>query len=264
MLFRSPTASINNHNFIIEQILADRANVGTTTSRNNTNLTDYDVESMYWQQRDVNTEKTLTAYHKYAGSSVTSPTTVDYIINADDIYSGTANSYIFARRLYSDSSYGGGATTGGSFYPNNYYSNNSDFYVGGWSIESNTSSPWYSTYAPIGATSLMSNVEVAFAGGSGTEKTILILQSGKSGNLTADQQSYYYKITTPKYRTKYGKNDQYVLQFKGANKKSITLAYDDTSFPSTLEPKKARVGSGDTYYLNYDPDDTSKIGRAHV
>jgi hypothetical protein len=159
--------------------------------------------------------------------------------------------------LYSDSSYGGGATTGGTFYPINYFTSNTDFYVGGWSVESNTSSQWYTTYTPIGSTSLIQDVEVAFAGGGGTEKTILVLQPTKSGNLTAEQQSFYYKITTPTYRTKYGRNDQYVLQFKGANKKAITLAYD-TSFPSTLAPKRVRVGSGSTYFLNYDPDSTSR------
>jgi hypothetical protein len=252
-----------NYNFIAEQILRDRINVGTATSRNNTNLSSYDVDSLYWQQKEYqpinsNQGTVLTSFNKYiAGTSVTGHTTVDFIVDSSSIYSGTGNSYLYMKRLYSDSSYGGGATTGGTFYPNNYYTSSSDFYVGGWSVESNTSSQWYSTYCPIGSTSLIQDVEVAFAGGGGTEKTILVLQPTKSGNLTADQQSLYYKGTTPVYRTKYGKNDQYVLQFKGANKKSITLAYD-TSFPSTLTPKRVRVGSGSTYFLNYDPDLTSR------
>jgi len=255
---QDPTSQLINYNFVAEQILSDRANVETTAARNNTNLSSYDVDNMYWQQKDYNTGSLLSAYNKYiAGTSVTGHTTVDFIVNSSNIYSGTGNSYIYMKRLYSDSSYGGGATTGGTFYPNNYYTSTSDFYVGGWSVESNTSSPWYSTYNPIGSTSLIEDVEVAFAGGSGVEKTILVLQPTKSGNLTSEQQSLYYKITTPVYRTKYGKNDQYVLQFKGANKKSITLAYD-SSFPSTLEPKRVRVGSGSTYFLNYDPDFTSR------
>lgn len=252
-----PTSDLINHNFVAEQILSDRANVGTAAARNNTNLSSYDVDSLYWQQKDWNTGSLFSAYNKYiAGTSITGHTTVDFIVNSDNIYSATGNSYIYMKRLYSDSSYGGGATTGGTFYPNNYYTSTSDFYVGGWSVESNTSSPWYSTYNPIGSTSLIEDVEVAFAGGSGVEKTILVLQK-KSGNLTAEQTSLYYKIATPVYRTKYGRNDQYVLQFKGANKKSITLAYD-SSFPSTLEPKRVRVGSGSTYFLNYDPDFTSR------
>ena len=249
--------SLINHNFIIEQILSDRDNVGTATSRNNTNLSSYDVESIYWQQKDNNTNKVLTAFNKYiAGTSVTGNTTVDFIVNSNLLYSGTANSYIYSRRLYSDSTFGGGATTGGTFYPQS--PGTPVFYVGGWSIESNTSNPWYATYAPIGSTSLISDVEVAYANGSGTEKTILILQPTKTGNLTSDQQSLYYKGATPVYRTKYGKNDQYVLQFKGANKKGITLSYDNVSFPSTLAPKRVRVGSGSTYFLNYDPDLTSR------
>jgi hypothetical protein len=253
------TNEIINYNFIAEQILSDRANVGTATSRNNTNLSSYDVDSLYWQQKDWNTGTVLTAFNKYiAGTSVTGHTTVDFIVNSSNIYSGTGNSYLYVKRLYSDSSYGGGATTGGTFYPNNYFTSSNDFYVGGWSVESNTSSPWYSTYSPIGSTSLISDVEVAYANGSGTEKTILILQPTKTGNLTTDQQSLYYKGSTPVYRTKYGKNDQYVLQFKGANKKDITLSYDNVSFPSTLAPKRVRVGSGSTYFLNYDPDLTSR------
>ena len=249
--------SLINHNFIIEQILSDRDNVGTATSRNNTNLSSYDVESIYWQQKDNNTNKVLTAFNRYiAGTSVTGNTTVDFIVNSNLLYSGTANSYIYSRRLYSDSTFGGGATTGGTFYPQS--PGTPVFYVGGWSIESNTSNPWYSTYTPIGSTSLISDVEVAYANGSGTEKTILILQPTKTGNLTTDQQSLYYKGSTPVYRTKYGKNDQYVLQFKGANKKGITLSYDNVSFPSTLSPKRVRVGSGSTYFLNYDPDLTSR------
>ena len=249
--------SLINHNFIIEQILSDRDNVGTATSRNNTNLSSYDVESIYWQQKDNNTNKVLTAFNKYiAGTSVTGNTTVDFIVNSNLLFSGTANSYIYSRRLYSDSTFGGGATTGGTFYPES--PGTPVFYVGGWSIESNTSNPWYATYTPIGSTSLISDVEVAYANGSGTEKTILILQPTKTGNLTTDQQSLYYKGSTPVYRTKYGKNDQYVLQFKGANKKGITLSYDNVSFPSTLAPKRVRVGSGSTYFLNYDPDLTSR------
>ena len=249
--------SLINHNFIIEQILSDRDNVGTATSRNNTNLSSYDVESIYWQQKDNNTNKVLTAFNKYiSGTSVTGYTTVDFIVNSNLVYSGTANSYIYSRRLYSNSTFGGGATTGGTFYPES--PGTPVFYVGGWSIESNTSNPWYTTYTPIGSTSLISDVEVAYANGSGTEKTILILQPTKTGNLTTDQQSLYYKGSTPVYRTKYGKNDQYVLQFKGANKKGITLSYDNVSFPSTLAPKRVRVGSGSTYFLNYDPDLTSR------
>jgi len=259
---QTQTNELINYNFISEQILTDRVNVGTATSRNNTNLTSYDVDARYWQQKNRNTETVLTAFNKYitpgtAGTTTLGKTTVDFIVNSSSIYSGTGNSYLYAKRLYSDSSYGGGATTGGTFYPNNYFTSNTDFYVGGWSVESNTSSQWYTTYCPIGSTSLIQDVEVAFAGGGGTEKTILVLQPTKSGNLTAEQQSLYYKITTPTYRTKYGKNDQYVLQFKGANKKSITLAYD-ASFPSTLVPKRVRVGSGSTYFLNYDPDLTSR------
>ena len=254
----TPNSDLINYNFISEQILTDRVNVGTGLSRNNTNLSSYDVDARYWQQKNSNTGTVLTAFNQYiAGTSVTGRTTVDFIVNSSSIYSGTGNSYLYIKRLYSDSSYGGGATTGGTFYPNNYFTSNTDFYVGGWSVESNTSSQWYTTYAPIGSTSLIQDVEVAFAGGGGTEKTILVLQPTKSGNLTAEQQSFYYKVTTPTYRTKYGKNDQYVLQFKGANKKSITLAYD-TSFPSTLAPKRVRVGSGSTYFLNYDPDLTSR------
>jgi hypothetical protein len=254
----NPTSDLINYNFISEQILTDRVNVGTGLSRNNTNLSSYDVDARYWQQKNSNTGTVLTAFNQYiAGTSVTGRTTVDFIVNSSIIYSGTGNSYLYMKRLYSDSSYGGGATTGGTFYPNNYFTSNTDFYVGGWSVESNTSSQWYTTYTPIGSTSLIQDVEVAFAGGGGTEKTILVLQPTKSGNLTAEQQSFYYKITTPTYRTKYGRNDQYVLQFKGANKKSITLAYD-TSFPSTLAPKRVRVGSGSTYFLNYDPDLTSR------
>jgi hypothetical protein len=249
--------SLINHNFIIEQILSDRVNVGTATSRNNTNLSSYDVESIYWQQKDNNTNKVLTAFNKYiSGTSVTGYTTVDFIVNSNLVYSGTANSYIYSRRLYSNSTFGGGATTGGTFYPES--PGTPVFYVGGWSIESNTSNPWYATYTPIGSTSLISDVEVAYANGSGTEKTILILQPTKTGNLTTDQQSLYYKGSTPVYRTKYGKNDQYVLQFKGANKKGITLSYDNVSFPSTLAPKRVRVGSGSTYFLNYDPNLTSR------
>ena len=254
----NPTSDLINYNFISEQILSDRVNVGTGLSRNNTNLSSYDVDARYWQQKNSNTGTVLTAFNQYiAGTSVTGRTTVDFIVNSSSIYSGTGNSYLYIKRLYSDSSYGGGATTGGTFYPNNYFTSNTDFYVGGWSVESNTSSQWYTTYTPIGSTSLIQDVEVAYAGGGGTEKTILVLQPTKSGNLSADQQSFYYKITTPTYRTRYGKNDQYVLQFKGANKKSITLAYD-TSFPSTLAPKRVRVGSGSTYFLNFDPDLTSR------
>jgi hypothetical protein len=254
----TPTSDLINYNFISEQILTDRVNVGTGLSRNNTNLSSYDVDARYWQQKNSNTGTVLTAFNQYiAGTSITGRTTVDFIVNSSSIYSGTGNSYLYMKRLYSDSSYGGGATTGGTFYPQNYFTSNTDFYVGGWSVESNTYSQWYTTYAPIGSTSLIQDVEVAFAGGGGTEKTILVLQPTKSGNLTAEQQSFYYKVTTPTYRTKYGKNDQYVLQFKGANKKSITLAYD-TSFPSTLSPKRVRVGSGSTYFLNYDPDLTSR------
>ena len=253
-----PTTDLINYNFIAEQILSDRANVATTSTRNNTNLSNYDVEAMYWQQKDSNTGSLLSAYNKYiAGTSVTGHTTVDFIVNSSNIYSGTANSYLFTRRLYSESSYSSVNTSNGTFYPSNPFASISDFYVGAWSVESNTSSPWYTTYCPIGSTSLIENVEVAYANGGGTEKTILVLQPSKSGNLTADQQSFYNKISTPVYRTKYGKNDQYVLQFKGANKKSITLSYD-TSFPSTLQPKRVRVGSGSTYFLNYDPDLTSR------
>ena len=249
-----PTSELINYNFIAEQILSDRANVGTAAARNNTNLASYDVDARYWQQKDYNTGSLLSAYNKYiAGTSVTGHTTVDYIVNSSNIYSGTGNSYIYVKRLYSDSSYGGGATTGGIFYPINYFISSSDFYVGGWSVESNTSSQWYSTYKPIGSTSLIQAVETIYAGGAGAESKILILQSTKSGNLTADQQSLYYKVTTPIYRTKYGKNDQYVLQFKGPAKKTITLTYD-TSFPSTLAPKRVRVGSGSTYFLNFDPE----------
>ena len=252
------SSTLKNHNFIAEQILVDRENVGTATSRNNTNLSSYDVDSLYWQQKDWNTNTELTAFNKYiAGTSVTGHTTVDFIVNSSNIYSGTGNSYLYVKRLYSDSSYGGGATTGGTFYPNNYFTSNTDFYVGGWSIESNTTSQWYSTYCPIGSTSLIQDVEVAYANGGGTEKTILVLQPTKSGNLTTDQQSFYYKGTTPVYRTRYGKNDQFVLQFKGAKDKSLSLAYD-SSFPSTLAPKRVRVGSGSTYFLNYDPDLTSR------
>ena len=249
-----------NYNFISEQILSDRTNVGTATSRNNSNLSDYDVNELYWQQKDSNTSVVLTAFNKYVATGTTTMkgnTTVDFIVNSSNVYSGTGNSYLYMKRLYSDSSYGGGATTGGTFYPTNYFTSSSDFYVGGWSVESNTTSQWYSTYYPIGSTSLIQDIELAFAGGGGTEKTILVLQPTKSGNLTTDQQSFYYKNTTPVYRTQYGKNDQYVLQFKGANKKSITLAYD-ASFPSTLEPKRVHVGSGNTYFLNYDPDSTSR------
>jgi len=254
----TPNRELVNYNFISEQILSDRANVGTATSRNNSNLASYDVDARYWQQKDKNTGNVLTAFNQYmAGTSVTGKTTVDYIVNSDSIYSGAGNSYIYMRRLYSDSSYGGGATTGGTFYPINYFTSSSDFYVGGWSVESNTDSQWYSTYNPIGSTSLIQAVETIYAGGGGTESTILVLQPNKSGNLNADQQSFYYKGTSPVYRTKYGKNDQYVLQFKGPNKKAITLAYD-TSFPSTLAPKRVRVGSGSTYFLNYDPDLTSR------
>ena len=253
-----PTNELVNYNFISEQILSDRVNVGTATTRDNSNLSSYDVDARYWQQKNKNTGLILTAFNKYiAGTSVTGFTTVDYIVNSDSIYSGAGNSYIYIKRIYSDSSYGGGATTGGTFYPNNYFTSSSDFYVGGWSVESNTSSQWYSTYTPIGSTSIIQAVETIYAGGAGTESKILVLQPTKSGNLTADQQSLYYKVTTPIYRTKYGKNDQYVLQFKGANKKAITLAYD-TSFPSTLAPKRVRVGSGSTYFLNYDPDLTSR------
>jgi hypothetical protein len=258
----TPTSDLINYNFISEQILSDRVNVGTGLSRNNTNLSSYDVDARYWQQKNSNTGTVLTAFNQYiapgtAGTTTLGKTTVDFIVNSSSIYSGTGNSYLYVKRLYSDSSYGGGATTGGTFYPINYFTSNTDFYVGGWSVESNTSSQWYTTYTPIGSTSLIQDVEVAFAGGGGTEKTILVLQPTKSGNLTAEQQSFYYKITTPTYRTKYGRNDQYVLQFKGANKRAITLAYD-TSFPSTLAPKRVRVGSGSTYFLNYDPDSTSR------
>jgi hypothetical protein len=253
------TNDLVNYNFISEQILSDRANVKTTASRNNSNLSSYDVESRYWQQKNLNTGTLLTAFNQYvAGASVTGFTTVDYIVNSDSIYSGAGNSYIYIKRIYSDSSYGGGATTGGTFYPNNYFTSSSDFYVGGWSVESNTSSQWYSTYTPIGSTSLIQAVETIYAGGAGTESKILILQPTKSGNLTADQQSLYYKVTTPVYRTKYGKNDQYVLEFKGPVKKTITLTYD-TSFPSTLAPKRVRVGSGSTYFLNFDPELTSRL-----
>ncbi len=252
------SSTIKNHNFVSEQILVDRDNVGTATSRNNSNLSSYEVDSLYWQQKDWNTNTELTAFNKYiAGTSVTGLTTVDFIVNSSNIYSGTGNSYLYVKRLYSDSSYGGGATTGGTFYPNNYFTSNTDFYVGGWSVESNTTSQWYSTYSPIGSTSLIEDIEVAYANGSGTEKTILVLQPTKSGNLTTDQQSLYYKGTTPVYRTKYGKNDQYVLQFKGAKDKSLNLSYD-SSFPSTLAPKRVRVGSGSTYFLNFDPDFTSR------
>ena len=261
---QNPTSELINYNFISEQILTDRANVGTATSRNNSNISSYDVDERYWQQKDWNTGTVLTAFNKYiapgtAGTTILGKTTVDFIVNSSNIYSGTGNSYLYIKRLYSDSSYGGGATTGGTFYydPSDLSKTNPLFFVGGWSVESNTTSQWYATYCPIGSTSLIQDVEVAFAGGGGTEKTILVLQPTKSGNLTAEQQSLYYKITTPVYRTKYGKNDQYVLQFKGSNKKSITLAYD-TSFPSTLAPKRVRVGSGSTYFLNYDPDSTSR------
>jgi len=256
------STTLKNHNFIAEQILVDRDNVGTATSRNNTNLSSYDVDSLYWQQKDWNTNTELTAFNKYiapgtAGTTTLGKTTVDYIVNSSNIYSGVGNSYLYVKRLYSDSSYGGGATTGGTFYPNDYFTSNTDFYVGGWSVESNTTSQWYTTYAPIGSTSLIQDVEVAFAGGGGTEKTILVLQPTKSGNLATDQQSLYYKGTTPVYRTRYGKNDQYVLQFKGAKDKSLNLSYD-SSFPSTLAPKRVRVGSGSTYFLNFDPDFTSR------
>lgn len=254
-----PTSDLYNYNFISEQILVDRANIGTATARNNTNLSSFDVDAIYWQQKDYNTGALLTAYNKYvAGTSITGHTTVDFIVNSSNIYSGTGNSYLFMRRLSSNSSFNSG-TSGGTFYPTNPYASISDFYVGGWSVESNTPSQWYSTYCPIGSTSLIESVEVAYNGGSGTEKTILVLQPNKSGNLTNDQQSQINSALPvgTNYRTKYGKNDQYVLQFKGPNKKSITLAYDN-SFPSTLEPKRVRVGSGSTYFLNYDPDLTSR------
>jgi hypothetical protein len=165
-----PVNNLYNYNFIAEQILVDRANVATTAARNNTNLNSYDVENMYWENIDETYDSgyLLKAYNKYtapgtAGTTVTGKTTVDYIINSEKLYpgSGTGNTFFFARRLYSDSSYGGGATTGGTFYPNNYYISNSDFYVGGWSLESNTTTPWYQTYCPIGSTSLISDVEVA-------------------------------------------------------------------------------------------------------
>ena len=259
---QTTTLDLTNHNFILEQILSDRNNIGTATSRNNTNLSSYDVDQRYWQQKDTNTSVVLTAFNQYisggANSTVLGNTTVDFIVDSSVIYSGTGNSYVYIKRLYSDSSYGGGATTGGTFYPNNYFTSNTDFYVGGWSVESNTNSQWYSTYNPIGSTSLIQDVEVAYANGSGTEKTILVLQPTKSGNLSTSQQSFYYKGNTPVYRTKYGKNDQYVLQFKGAQDKSISLSYD-SSFPSTLVPKRVRVGSGSTYFLNYDPDFTSRV-----
>ena len=262
---QTPSSPLINYNFIAEQILTDRANLGTAAARNNTNLSSYDVDARYWQQKDSNTGTVLTAFNKYiAGTSITGHATVDFIVNSSNIYSGTGNSYLYIKRLYSDSSYGGGATNGGTFYPHNYFTSSNDFYVGGWSVESNTASPWYSTYCPIGSTSLIESVEVAFANGGGTEKTILVLQTSKSGSLTASQQSLYYKGTAPVYRTKYGKNDQYVLQFKGPNKKSITLTYDNDSFPSTLEPKRVRVGSGSTYFLNYDPDLTSRSNANRV
>jgi hypothetical protein len=268
-----PVNNLYNYNFIAEQILVDRANVATTAARNNTNLNSYDVEEMYWENIDETYDSgyLLKAYNKYtapgtAGTTVTGKTTVDYIINSEKLYpgSGTGNTFFFARRLYSDSSYGGGATTGGTFYPHNYFTSSNDFYVGGWSLESNTTTPWYQTYCPIGSTSLISAVEVAFAGGGGTEKTILLIQKINIGNLNASQQSLYYKGTTPTYRAKYGKNDQYVLQFKGPNKKSITLTYDNDSFPSILEPKRVRVGSGSTYFLNYDPNLTSRSNANRV
>ncbi len=248
------STQLTNHNFIAERILTTRASVGTTAARNNTNLSAYEVDKRYWQQKDANTTVELTAFNEFTSGITTGYTTVDYIINSSNIYSGTANSYLFTRRIYSDSSYGGGATTGGTFNNGNY--------IGDWSLESNTAAPWYSTYTPIGSTSLISAVETLYAGGGGTESKILVLQSTKAGNLTTDQQSLYYKGTTPVYRTKYGKNDQYVLQFKGASKKSYTLTYDNVSFPSTLSPKRVRVGSGSTYFLNYDPDSTSRASHA--
>ena len=46
-----PTNELVNYNFISEQILSDRVNVGTATTRDNSNLSSYDVDARYWQQK---------------------------------------------------------------------------------------------------------------------------------------------------------------------------------------------------------------------
>jgi hypothetical protein len=216
----------------------------------------------YWQQKVAIGNSFFTSFYQYtasAGTTIITPSTATYIVDRDTIFAGSATSFLFMRRSSFDSSYSSQSTTSGNgtFYPTASppLSSTLDFFIGPWSLENNDTTNWYSIYKPDNSTSIIDNLLSNYS--NGNENIILVLQKNKNGLLSSAQQSSYNKDTSLYTRQTYGKNDQYVLQFKNASAKNITLTYD-TSFPNPIVPKRVRVGTGDTYILYYNPSTTSR------
>jgi len=222
----------------------------------------FGITGTYWQQKVAIGNSFFTSFYEYtasAGTTIITPSTATYIVDRDTIFAGSATSFLFMRRSSFDSSYSSQSTTSGNgtFYPTASppLSSTLDFFIGPWSLENNDTTNWYSIYKPDNSTSIIDNLLSNYS--NGNENIILVLQKNKNGLLSSAQQSSYNKDTSLYTRQTYGKNDQYVLQFKNASAKNITLTYD-TSFPNPIVPKRVRVGTGDTYILYYNPSTTSR------
>jgi len=248
-----------NNNFAIEKITNDKANLTSSIGRSNSNLSSYDVEERYWQQKyyDNNENRELTNFYKYvAGTSVTGKSTATFIISSDTLY-GTGTTYLFNRRLSQDSSASIGYTADGlgDFYPNDPPSTTSDFYVGPWSLETGSgSTQWYYQNSPLG-TPYIDTLTNDY--GSAQEDVILVLNNRSGSLITSEQSSYKTNSTTTITRDTYGKKDQYVLKFKSTYSSKVTLAYH-ASFPNPMVPKRVSVGTATTYVLYYDPEATDR------
>ena len=250
---------LSNNNFAIEKITSDKANLTSSIGRSNTNLSSYDVEERYWQQKyyDTSTSKELTSYYNYvAGTSVTGKSTATFIVNSNTLY-GTGTTYLFNRRLSQDSSASIGYTADGvgDFYANDPPSTTSDFYVGPWSLETGSgSTQWYYQNSPLG-TPYIDTLTTDY--GSAQEDVILVLNNRSGSLLTSEQSSYKTNSLTTISRDTYGKKDQYVLKFKSTFSSKVTLAYH-ASFPNPMVPKRVSVGTATTYVLYYDPEATDR------
>ena len=250
---------LSNNNFAIEKINVDKANLTSSIGRSNTNLSAYEVEETYWQQKyyDANAGKELSSFYNYvAGTSVTGKSTATFIVSSDTLY-GTGTTYLFNRRLSQDSSASIGFTADGlgDFYANDPPASTSDFYVGPWSLETGSgSTQWYYQNSPLG-TPYIDTLTTDY--GSAQEDIILVLNNKSGGLLSNEQSSYKTNSTTTITRDTYGKKDQFVLKFKSTFSSKVTLAYH-SSFPDPMVPKRVTVGTATTYVLYYDPDATSR------
>jgi hypothetical protein len=248
-----------NNNFIVEKITMDKANLTSSIGRSNTNLSSYEVEETYWQQKyyDQSNSKDLSYFYNFiAGTSVTGNSTATFIIDKTSLY-GTGTTYLFNRRLSQDSSalIGYTADGNGEFYPNDPFTSQNDFYVGPWSFETGSgSTQWYYQLAATGTTFIDTLVTDY---GSAQEDVILVLNNISGSLPVANQSSYKTAGDSTTTRDTFGKRDQYVLKFKSTFSSKVTLAYH-TGFPDPMVPKRVNVGTATTYVLYYDPEATDR------